>query len=258
MSISTNSIIHYTNSIDILKKIISDQGFKLKYCLEKVTTRGGKSYSLGVAMVSFCDIPITEYKKHFKNQSNNNLGYYGDYGLGISKKWAVKNGLNPVLYIDYNSHVGTALRKTIDIHTKGAALPHIDTNEFQKDEFALFACYTKNYQGELLRKGSSPVKNYRFYDEREWRYVPSSVEIKGSSPVINGKNYEKDKELYNSKIEDVRLKYSIDDITYIIVKDETEIENLVNHIKSVFIVDNGKLNLLLTKIITSEQIMNDF
>lgn len=86
MSISTNSIIHYTSSIDVLKQILLDQGFKVKYCLEKVTTRGGQSYSLGVAMVSFCDIPIAEYKKYFKNQSNNYLGYYGDYGIGVSKK----------------------------------------------------------------------------------------------------------------------------------------------------------------------------
>ncbi|MDA3779645.1 MAG: abortive infection system antitoxin AbiGi family protein, partial [Bacteroidales bacterium] len=111
MAISSNSIIHYTKELTRLESIIKSKGFRICYCSEKVNTRGGKSYSFAIPMVSFCDIPIVEYKKHFYHTKGKKLGYYGDYGIGLNKSWATKNGLYPVVYIDYNSFTGTGLRK---------------------------------------------------------------------------------------------------------------------------------------------------
>ena len=167
MAISANSIIHYTSEFDILNAIISGQGFKMKYCLGELTTRGGQSYSFGIPMVSFCDVPLTEYKKHFKKQSTNNLGYYGDYGIGLTKEWAKNNKLNPVLYIEYNSNLGTTLRKSIEKYVRGIVIPTVDVNNFQDDDFALFACFTKNYQGDLHRGGVLAKKYYYLYDESD-------------------------------------------------------------------------------------------
>jgi hypothetical protein len=39
------------------------------------------------------------------------------------------------------------------------------------DNFINTIRYTKNYSGTLKRDGKT-IPNYRFYDEREWRYVP--------------------------------------------------------------------------------------
>ena len=96
MSLSTNSVIHYTDSLSNIKGILKN-GFRIKYCLETFISK--ESYFSGAfAMVSFCDIPLSETKNHIKS--------YGGYGIGLSKEWATENGMNPVLYIDKDSIVG--------------------------------------------------------------------------------------------------------------------------------------------------------
>lgn len=257
MAISANSIIHYTTEFDTLKTIISELGFKMSYCLEKITTRGGKSYSFGISMTSFCDIPLTDYKKHFKRQSSNNLGYYGDYGIGLAKEWARNKGLNPVLYIDYNSFVGTALRKSIESYVKGINVPVVDVNNFQGDDFALFSCYAKNYQGDLYRGGKLARKSYCYYDEREWRYVPTTSDIGNNKVILDGEIYESDKDKFNSLIDSYRLPFTLNDISYIIVKESSEIVPLTLELKNKA-SNEEELHLLISKIITSEQIIDDF
>ena len=118
MAIGTNSVIHYTRTKDILFQILRDLGFKYQYCSEKIVTRGNHSYSFAIAMVSFCDIPLSDYKKHFLRNSKNsekNLGYYGDYGIGLSRNWVEENGLNPVMYVDQKSHISTSLRHSAEV-----------------------------------------------------------------------------------------------------------------------------------------------
>lgn len=95
MAISTNSIIHYTNSLDAIKGILKE-GFRIKYCSEKIELGNGSS-NAAHPMISFCDIPLSDSIQHFDA--------YGRYGIGLSKKWAIENGVNPVLYIDKKSLV---------------------------------------------------------------------------------------------------------------------------------------------------------
>lgn len=258
MAISANSIVHYTNKLATLKSILNDEGFMIQYCSEKVVTRGNKSYSLAIAMVSFCDIPLSDYKKHFKNKNENNLGYYGDYGIGLSKEWATKNGLNPIIYIEHNSHVGSALRKTIELHTKNNNYDNVNLNTFQNDEFAQFVCYSKNYQGDLWRSEKLMKKSYRFYDEREWRYVPTIQNIGNNKVILNNEDYLTNKHQLNANLESFKLKFTLDDISYLIIKEDSEISEFIIFLKKLLTNRNYDYQKLLTKIITSEQILNDF
>lgn len=103
MAISTNSIIHYSNSIEVLKLILNE-GFKLKYCNENLILDDGAS-SAAHPIISFCDIPLSESSKHFDA--------YGFFGVGLTKDWAVKNGINPVLYIDKESLIAKSIYELI-------------------------------------------------------------------------------------------------------------------------------------------------
>lgn len=266
MAISTNSIIHYTNDFEILKSILSN-GFRISYCSEKVITRGAKNYAFAIAMVSFCDIPISDYKKHFYKQKGNNLGYYGDYGIGISKDWAVKKGLNPVLYVDTNSYVGTALRKSVELYTKPEENKFIKSHSKDNqelNELTQFALYAKNYQGELNRKGKIEQRRYRFYDEREWRFVAQAKDINNHEIILEEPEYLNNKENHKNNLIDCFLKFSLQDISYIIVKEESEIMPMVIFLRDLVSgmnnLDKGDiiLSVLLTKIISSEQILSDF
>jgi len=259
MAISSNSIIHYTKEISWLKSIIEFKRFRIGYCSEKVNTRGSKSYSFAIPMVSFCDIPITEYKKQFYHTKGKKLGYYGDYGIGLTKTWASNNGLNPVVYIEYNSFTGTGLRKCVEYFINSKSLGSkvlISDNDI--NELLQFALYAKNYQGELYINGKLEEKKYKFYDEREWRFVPKSSEIKGNEILLDISKYESNKLLHNNRINDCYLNFMLEDISYIIVNAESEIEQIIDLLQKVTAKDEKLFKKLVTKIFTNEQVLNDF
>ena len=106
MAISTNSVIHYTDTLDKLKGIL-EHGFKVKYCIETLITKGNKKVDGAYPMVSFCDIPLSAISSHVDS--------YGYYGIGLSKTWAKTKGLNPVLYVDQDSDIGEAIYKQLKI-----------------------------------------------------------------------------------------------------------------------------------------------
>jgi hypothetical protein len=161
MAISTNSIIHYTSSFNILKSIL-DEGFRIKYCSEVLRLQENDGSRAAHPMISFCDIPLSNSMQHFEA--------YGRYGIGLSKSWAVENGVNPVLYIDRKSLFAKSLsRLLIDRRSKPSNL----TKE-QKGDILKIKAFAKNYSGHLKReKIDNP--NYKFYDEREWRLVPEKI-----------------------------------------------------------------------------------
>lgn len=78
--------------------------------------------------------------------------------------------------------------------------------------------------------------------------------------MLDDSTYEKDIENYKKKISKYGLKFSLEDISYIIVKNENDIPQLVDKISRIFNseAEQKSLKILLTKIITSEQIISDF
>lgn len=250
MAISANSIIHYTKDPNSLLAIIRERGFRYSYCSEKLKTRGGQNYTAAIAMVSFCDIPISDYKKHFYNKKNTgDLGYYGDYGIGLSKNWASRQGLNPVIYIEHNSFVSHSLRKTYEelLDDKGQIIDIGNSSSI---------LYVKNYEGELKRGGRIVKSKYRFYDEREWRLVPKTKDIGNNPPVIDDNQYQTNKNVFNENIKSFLLKFELEDISYIIVKEASEVKKVYDEMSIVF--KKSVLDLQSITVLTSEQIVADF
>lgn len=163
MAISTNSIIHYTDSFPILTSIVKE-GFKITYCSEvlKLGSRGASNAAH--PMISFCDIPLSDSKQHFDA--------YGKYGIGLTKQWAKKMGVNPVIYVDRNSLFADVLSELLKERRKEKT----NLTQKQKNEILKIKSYAKNYSGPLKRK-SINNPDYKFYDEREWRLVPNKNQM---------------------------------------------------------------------------------
>jgi hypothetical protein len=240
MGLSTNSVFHFTKSIDAVKSIISSD-FRIKYCLETIEAKR-RIIQFAVPMASFCDIPLSQVSTH--------IDKYGGYGIGLKKSWAKRKGLNPVLYLEKNS----SILNEVLIPEKFA-----DTDNRAVQGFLRF---TKNYEGELKRNGEIINKVYRFYDEREWRYCPNIQALFNNAELIihDVDYYRAEKELLNKRLHDTRLSFTLRNITYIIVKDDDEIYEIVDHLeRSIFgEKDREYVKILTTKIITSKQIKSDF
>ncbi len=247
MPISSSSVFHFTRTKRALKGILK-HNFKVSYCLEAL--RYKKTHRENAfPMVSFCDIPLSQVKEH--------IGKYGSYGIGLTKKWATRQQLNPVQYVASGSRYALAMEALLYKIRPKKPTPWENLTEEQRAVFSIVA-YLKNYEGDLKRNGKT-ICDYRFYDEREWRYVP---EREGRFPVaIQGDRYQtpQQKEKMNQKLSDLRLTFEPSDIKYIIVKSEEDISEFVEAIRN----SNGKsytqreTERLTTRIITTEQIKSD-
>ncbi|MDD2828347.1 MAG: abortive infection system antitoxin AbiGi family protein [Sulfuricurvum sp.] len=250
MGLSSNSIIHFTSTKDSLKGILSND-FHVKYCIEDVIL-GDKNTTYIAPMVSFCDIPLSEVKNHIEN--------YGSYGIGLSKEWAIKQRLNPVVYVEKKSFFSESLlelfRSTYDAQMHETKATH---------GLQVFS-HIKNYESDLFRKNKEPKRNYRFSDEREWRYIPSysdafdDEEKRFSFPSKKEFQTPEQKAYYNDRIKHLKLMFEPNDIKYIIINDESEIGEFIDFLRHV----KGKnyslhdVERLTRRIITTEQIYSDF
>jgi len=245
MPISTNSLIHFTSNKNNLKGIIS-HGFQVANCREKIIL-GRKIYDLVIPMVSFCDIPLSEIKSHVEN--------YGRYGIGLTKEWGKKNFLNPVLYMSSDSHLSSELSSILVNSVFGVAKKNSELNGDQKSLLNVVR-FIKNYEESLTRKGIT-IDNYRFYDEREWRYVPKVGDLERM--LVSFSSYEKNKDKINEPINNIRLNFSPKDIKYIIIDNDEEISEFINHIREATAdtCTMRDIERLTTRIFTTEQIMTD-
>jgi hypothetical protein len=246
MPISTNSIIHYTDTFDKLDHILKE-GLGIKYCVEKFTIEGKLGSEAAHPMISFCDIPLSQSYKHFDA--------YGRYGIGLTKDWANKMGINPVLYMESKSSISKTLGSLL------ADRRNVSTNLtiMQKTNILKIKCFTKNYSGPLKRRNINE-KNYRFYDEREWRLIPESDKLNGAPFSIALTNYSKDKEKHNKKIADIRFEFMPTDISYIIVDKTIEIPKIINILRVEYSskCTAQDLDILFSKIASTEQILGDY
>jgi hypothetical protein len=243
--ISTNSIIHYTNSIQTLKLILKE-GFRLKYC-DEMLQLNNNSPSAAHPMVCFCDIPLSESSTHFES--------YGYFGIGLTKSWAVENKINPVLYLDKSSLIANIF---FDLF-KSRKEKNTNLNEEQKDLILRIKTFAKNYSGDLDRNGKI-IPDYRYYDEREWRFIPDK-ELLGACPfTVDSKSYQESKETYNTSLDHIRVKFKPSNISYIIVKETNQIPEIIKSIKEYFSdsCTANELDILLSKVCSAEQIKSDY
>lgn len=203
-------------------------------------------------MVSFCDLRLSELKGH--------MGNYGCYGIGLTKKWANNKGLNPVLYMNKYSSVTNNFLKGIDglrDHIYYGKNDDLIDSDVYPNIINIFR-YTKNYQGDLERLGKKTIKNFRFADEREWRYVPSFESVSPQFVVGTKDELSAMKPRLNAECIDHRLTFTPDDIRYLVIKNEEERLELLDHLELVKrVFDDNTRRRLASRILTADQIHND-
>lgn len=204
MKVSSEALFHFTKSRSSLENILIEK-FKVSYCKETFKLANIPSGNLYFPMISFCDLPIGLTKDH--------IDKYGNFAIGMTKEWGIKNKLNPVLYLENNSNITSDINNQLDnLNTILDALTKlaedgkqltIKKNVNVKNIFESIKKnsnshknllrFVKNYQGDLIR-GNKTYKDYKFYDEREWRFVPDIY-----SENIKWKLDEKEYENYRGK-----------------------------------------------------------
>ncbi|WP_143525931.1 abortive infection system antitoxin AbiGi family protein [Rhodanobacter sp. C05] len=248
-----NTLFHYTKEKAALWGIL-ENNFKISYARERIFGQYEHVF-FAAPMVSFCDLRLSEATDHMRA--------YGNYGIGMTKEWAIKMHLNPVLYLSKMSHL-------TDTHivSMGKFLRHIreevvDSNEDERMTRVyhdLLNTYriSKNYEGDLIRKDGTIEHNYRFANEREWRYVPAwESPFPGYVPLENIETDER-KDHYNSLVGAACLKFEPDDIRYLIIEDEHERDELIEHISNAKRgFDAPTVRRLSSRILTATQINED-
>ena len=244
-------LFHFTRNKEFLHGILAT-GFKYCWAREKIE---GK-YTLkefGVPMVSFCDLRLSELPIH--------MDKYGLFGIGLSKSWAIDQGLNPVAYVNKNSEFTNFIFDGLEIYfAENMAINDWKTATVANHAYMyLFNIlrYIKNYEGVLERDGKSG--HYRFADEREWRAV-LSLHLEDLFPVLPLSRLasRKLKESANEYIQSHLLKYLASDVRYIIVpteSDRQDTEAFISTLSSQYGISGARH--LLSRILTAEQIRQD-
>lgn len=245
--LSANTLFHFTSSLDNLINILTNE-FHPNFCLENLNVLLRLPIpETAIPMLSFCDIPLSQTGFH--------LSVYGDYGIGMTKSWGKQNGISPVLYTYPGSLLMNRLRrlmKMLDGIPKSPDQPFRSAHDF--------VSFLKPYEGELHR-ASGTLENIRFYDEREWRFLPELP--KDFVPLFLAKEQFMNSAMRtqaNLKLADIcRLSFEPKDIRYLVVRHEEEIVPLTNQIEQIKIkYSPDDVRLLKTRVITAEQIKSDF
>ena len=242
--LSANTLFHFTNTQENITSILTNE-FYPRYSLEDLKPVLGPGKEIAIPMVCFCDIPLS--------QINNQTERYGKYAIGLSKKWGIRNKINPIIYT-YSGALSATLFSKI-------------ARKAQKDKTVLanyinLLFFTKPYKGRLWRDGRYSKRNVIFYDEREWRYIPKMDLKKTAIRDFLWKNEflnEKTLKENHTKLEKKKLSFQPKDIKYIIVEKEKEIYDMVSKIRSIknkFPYE--EVEILITRIISMEHIRDDF
>lgn len=218
-------------------------GFIPFYSLEDMSWLGASELDFFMfPMVCFCDIPIGRITEH--------VDFYGSYGLGMSRDWVIRNGINPIAYYSKASPLSSrfldALLGASDIKEQN------QEHTMQNCLFTMLA-YAKPVFGTIFVKGSPQQKD--FYLESEWRYVPDRTKV----PHPLTKEHMDDKvKRHDKKIRAAVLKFTPNEVRYIFVKQDSDIPPLINYMNDKLQHHSAvDLKILMSRVISLEHLEKD-
>lgn len=235
MGLSSNVLWHMTKK-DAFFSILKSKQLRYSYSLEKAFPAKDMK---GVAfpMISMSDLPFSEIAT--------TKWTYGDYAIGLSREWGVRKGFSPVWYCNVGSRVWLQLSKLVY-----EAATHNDNGYFGMGMYLM--SNVKFVQSPLIST-KRKFKNYRFYDEREYRLVPFITETdkEGIPPYILEEQYEEFKKEKGSSMLDFGVTFEYSDIKYLIVNSKSNVVEVEKMLSK-----EGSLSNIL--IVTKRDVMEDF
>jgi len=244
-----NILFHFTARQSLYD--ILNNTFKISYARERILG-GTKIKEFAVPMISFSDLRLSELK--------DNIGTYGKFGIGMTKDWAINKGLNPVMYASdkslFTENFMTGIEdffklvnNTDDISGRYETAYNNTINTLR---------YIKNYKGDLIRPGKKTISDYVFANEREWRFVPPISNNILSFVPIDQIGTPQQKSKFNQRVSHIKLHFQPDDIKYLIVEKDTDINPLIAHLRIAKVgFPDEIVDRLSSRILTYEQIEKD-
>ncbi|MBY8305855.1 hypothetical protein KW529_01065 [Vibrio fluvialis] len=247
MAPKSHTLFHFTKSKETLKLIFKN-GFWPRYCLEDTrwVCQQDVDY-IAFPMVCFCDIPLSRISEH--------VGFYGEFGLGMTKEWANLNGLNPVLYLSSENHLMTELR-ALNKHANALGEASNDKVKAAKNTMRYIFMHTKPSDGYMIVDGGPTKKE--FYQESEWRFVPKSDFIHSYLKKVDFDDDEKLSQCNLLTKNHASLKFGPKDVKYIFVKSDADIPDMINFIQTELENFSAiELKVLMSRVISLESIRMD-
>jgi len=255
--ISANTLFHFTNKLENIKNILT-HNFCPRYCLERLGFLSNEEFDVGIPMICFCDIPLSQISDH--------VATYGNYAIGLKKEWAITNKISPIIYLHDDSKTNQILIKLVqdalsDDNNKLAKSKKVDLESISNFLDILFYC--KTYKGEMWRDGKI-IDDVTFYNEREWRYTPNIFEMETNDIpcVLDIKEYENGmkRNKNNKKLSRFQISFTPTDIKYLIISKEEERIEMVEMVEKIkgHHFSKEDLMILKSKVISVDQILQDF
>jgi uncharacterized protein Smg (DUF494 family) len=243
--VSSEYLYHFTSEINHVINILKI-GFKPFYCLESLdylalTDNSGKKIEMAYPMVCFCDLSEDKQTAHKSK--------FGRYSIALKKSWGESNYLTPVVYCSEQTLSATSLKLLIK-HAEDniEKLPEFQSNRL-RNALSLLLMHYKPYQGFSYNKTKLKFESTttRFYDEREWRYIPLNID--GLRYYLCRPDFEniENREFENREIQRKNtLQFSIEDIKYVNLVNFSEVKIILRELKDTF--KKGEMLQLLNKI----------
>jgi hypothetical protein len=247
LSPRSHTLFHFMRSRKHLQQALV-RGFWPRYSWEDTQWLDKpKIRHVAYPMICFCDIPLSRIGDH--------VTFYGEYGLGMTREWAARIGMNPVIYLEGKSRLRDAIWNVIDA----------TSDSFKKGDKLGFTsalrhlAYVKPTEGEVSIRGKRRAKD--FYQESEWRFVAEPKEESHEFKVRIVSGDATPPELADEN-ERVRLHASIQivpsDVRYIFVKSDADIPSVMTFMETnLKHHSSADLKILLSRVTSLESLRRD-
>lgn len=204
-------------------------------------------------MKCFCDINLHRIQCH--------LDWYGYYGLAFPKEWGMKNGIQPIQYINPDSKLRKDFSFAFNQILNDDSSISSNLSDTMKNFILHEFMYYKPYEGKMKNRMSNKIEKKCFTDECEWRYIPDLSDTDFQQiyydPNIMHAGIMSDISNSLTKLSGISLNFNYSDIKYIIIKTTDDFIKLVSVIDELNI-DSNVRNELISKIIIWDKSKEDF